>query len=81
MKPISIGIVGLSFGKWMVRALRKPALAELFQIGALSDLDGSRLRARIEETNGRAATFEEILENPAIPLIGLLPDRLGGRNL
>lgn len=78
---VPIGIVGLGFGRWIVRGLQNPDNQKRFEIAALCDLDAGRLSEIQNETGATAATFDELLENPAIPSVGIFTGPAGRAEL
>lgn len=81
VKPLKIAIVGLGFGRWIVKGLREASNKALFQIGAICDLDPVRARDIAAETGYTIKTFEELLEDPKLVAIGIFTGPVGRADL
>jgi predicted dehydrogenase len=75
--PLPIAIVGLGFGRWVVRALEKPEKKQLFDIAALCDLNAPLALKMAAEIGCGTASFEEILADPEIPVVGIFTGPAG----
>jgi predicted dehydrogenase len=80
-RPLKIGIVGLGFGRWVVRSLREIRHKDLFEIAAICDLDPARVNAIAAETGCRVNTFEELLDDPELAAIGIFTGPVGRAEL
>ena len=80
-EPVSIAIVGLGFGKWIVKALCEPEMKKRFQIVALCDLDTELAEGMAKEIGTRTATLEELLADPEVAAIGLFTGPVGRAGL
>ena len=69
--PIPIAIVGLGFGRWIVRGLQDEKLKKLFRIVAVCDIDTAKADEIAAEIGVKTATLDELLADPEIPVIGL----------
>jgi len=76
--PLPIAIVGLGFGRWIVRGLQEEKMKKLFRVVALCDLDTAKAEEISKEIGGvRIATLDELLADPAVPVIGLFTGPAG----
>ena len=76
--PIPIAIVGLGFGRWIVRGLQDEKLKKLFRIVALCDLDTAKAEELSQEIGGvKIATLDELLADPGVAAIGLFTGPAG----
>ncbi len=75
--PVSIAVVGLGFGKWIVKALCEPEMKKRFRIVALCDLDTELAETMAKEIGVRTATLEELLADPQLAAIGLFTGPVG----
>lgn len=78
---IPIGIVGLGFGRWIVRALQRPENASLFQIVRVCDLEPAKAHAVALEIGCEIASYSELLNDPAIPALGIFTEPQGRADL
>mgnify|MGYP006281850145 CR=1 FL=1 len=72
MERIPIAVVGLNFGRHIVRELRIGPAGEYFELAAVCDLDAARAdkladRFRVDSFH----SLEELLEESDIPVVGL----------
>lgn len=79
--PIPIAIVGLGFGRNIIRHLLQPENRTHFKIAALCDLDNEKSERMAMEIGARAVTFADILSDPNIPVVGLFTGPEGRANL
>jgi len=80
--PLPIAIVGLGFGRWIVRDLQTEKMKKLFRIVALCDLDTAKAEELSKEIGGvRIATLDELLADPTLPAIGLFTGPAGRADL
>jgi len=79
--PLPIAIVGLGFGRLIVQNLQKPELRHLFRVTAVSDLDTDKATEVAAEIGVKALTLEELLADPAYPIIGLFSGPAGRAEL
>jgi len=78
---VPIAIVGLGFGKWIVKALCEPEMKKRFKIVALCDLDAELAGNMAKEIGTRTATLEELLVDPEVAAIGLFTGPVGRAGL
>lgn len=74
-------IVGLGFGRWVVRHLQRPPLSDLFPIMALCDADQGRTTEISTQYGIAAASLDDILADPAIKVVGLFTGPVGRADL
>ena len=79
--PLPIAIVGLGFGTWVVRSLEKPEQKQRFNIVALCDLNAPLASSLAAEIGCRTASFEEILADTEIPVVGIFTGPAGRADL
>lgn len=77
--PLKIGVVGLNFGKWVLRdEIPSPECVPYFKLAAVCDRKADLAEAAANECGARIVGFEELLADPEIPVIGLFTPP-GGR--
>jgi len=82
MKKFSIGIVGLSFGRYIVQQLRTGDPGKYFQLAAVCDVDETKLAKVAEESQARAVpNLDILLRDPALDVIGLFTGPAGRGDL
>ncbi|XHR29834.1 MAG: Gfo/Idh/MocA family protein [Chthoniobacteraceae bacterium] len=79
--PIPIAIVGLGFGRWIIKDLCTPELSNYFKIVAVCDLDTELAEHMAREINVRTATLDELIADPDVPAIGLFTGPVSRANL
>lgn len=79
--PLSIGIVGLVWGSWIIKQLQRPENQKLFRVAAVCDLNSARAVEEASRIHANVATFEELLEDPSIRAIGLFTGPSGRAEL
>jgi len=79
--PVPIAIIGLGFGRWIVKDLMQPEMRTKFRIVALCDFNQELARSMAGEIGARSATLEELLADPEIKAIGLYTGPVGRAGL
>lgn len=80
--PLPIGVVGLNFGRHILPHLQDPAIARLFQLAAVCDLDASRRREwATRYLVPEYESLDDLLKEPGIPVIGLFTPPRGRAEL
>ncbi|MEZ0299142.1 MAG: Gfo/Idh/MocA family protein [Candidatus Methylacidiphilales bacterium] len=79
--PLPIAIVGLGFGRWILKQLQSENAAAFYRIVAVCDLDPAKASKYSEELGVPARTYDEILADKSIPAIGLFTGPAGRANL
>jgi len=76
--PLSIGIVGLNFGRLILEELKNGPAGRHFQLAAVCDLDAAKAGKQAALHGVKAfASLDELLADPAIPVIGLFTGPVG----
>ncbi len=81
MEKWTMGVLGLGEGRSVISAVQH---SELWNLGAVCDLNEGLCRERAEEfgLDGYTLDYREMLENPAIDVIGIYtPDQLHARHI
>ena len=82
MEKVRIGIVGLNFGRAMVKEVVSGPANPYFELAAVCDLDRQKAEAVAAETGAQAYfSLDELLAEPDIPAVGLFTGPLGRAEL
>lgn len=80
--PKPIAIVGLNYGRWILKALADHnGAGRYFRLAALSDLNSERAHAMAAIHSAPIRTLDEILADPDIPAVGLFVGPAGRAEL
>lgn len=72
LTPLTIGIVGLNFGRHILEDLQQKPASNYFKIGAVCDLNEEKVRSYAEKLKVKAYTdLDLLLADPEILVIGL----------
>ncbi len=81
-RKVRIAVVGLNFGRHIARALRGEALAKLYDIAGVCDLDTARARQIADECGtGVYESLDAILADPRVDAVGLFTAPAGRAEL
>src|ERR1700761_5662836 len=81
-KPLTLAIVGLSFGRHVLDLLVQSSAASLFKLVAVCDLQEKLTRDIAAQYNVRAFTsLDELLQDESIDVIGLYTQPAGRAKL
>ncbi len=80
--PLSLAIVGLSFGRYILTTLQNPQEKRLFKLVAVSDLRQKLAEETAAEFGVKAyASLEEVLQDDSIAVVGLYTQPYGRAKL
>lgn len=80
-RTLPIAIVGLGWGHWIIKNLQKPECRDLFHVSAVCDLNTAKAEEVAASIGARVMTFDELLADPDLPVIGLFSGPSGRASL
>lgn len=80
-KPLSIAVVGLGFGRWILKQLVSPELKPFFRLAAVCDLDAAKAAQYAAEYGVPARSLDDLLADAEVPVLGLFTGPAGRAGL